>query len=223
MSERRLSVSATLDIKAFNIYLIGMMGRAGTNIGSLLATRLGYRFLDLDATIERLVDLSIPELFQTVGESEFRKIETQVLAEASAHIRLVVATGGGIAIERENWSHLHQGLVIWIDPAIDLLVARLQHDTTHPLSANSADLQSKLERLLAERRQWYAQADVHLPITRELTCDAIVDRILEGIVNFRMGTVAVVHPSVYIEPFYRISSLSSYRISSLSSPPKIIA
>ncbi len=64
-------------------------------------------------------------------------------------------------------------------------IGGLQYDTTHPLSATSEDLQSKLERLLVSRRQWYAQADVHLPITRELTSGAIVDRILEGTVNFR--------------------------------------
>jgi shikimate kinase len=169
------------DLQGLNIYLIGMMGCGKSTIGPLLADRLGYNFLDTDTTIEKLVSQSIAELFQTVGEPEFRKIETQVLTQVSAHIRLVVSTGGGIAIARENWNHLHQGLVIWLDPALDLLVERLQGDTTRPLLATSTDLRSKLDQTIAERRHRYAEADIHISIDRPLAPEEIVDLILAKI------------------------------------------
>jgi shikimate kinase len=169
------------DLQGLNIYPIGMMGCGKSTIGPLLAAQLGYGFLDTDTTIEKLVGQSIAEIFQTVGEPEFRQIETQVLAEVSAYTRLVVATGGGIAIERENWNHLHQGLVIWLDPSVDLLVERLQHDTTRPLLATPEELHAKLDRMLAERRHRYAQADIHIPITHKLTPEEIIDRILTAI------------------------------------------
>jgi shikimate kinase len=188
------------DLQGLNIYLIGMMGCGKSTVGPLLAARLGYNFLDTDTTLAKscakplgysfedteqseseLAAAIIAELFQTVGEPEFRSIETQVLAEVSAYTRLVVATGGGIAIERENWNHLHQGLVIWLDPAVDILVERLQGDTTRPILANSEDLQSKLDQLLSERRYRYAEADIHLPVLRDLTAEEIVDRILAAI------------------------------------------
>jgi shikimate kinase len=169
------------DLQGLNIYLIGMMGAGKSTIGPLLAEHLGYSFLDTDATIEKLVGQSVTEIFQTVGETEFRQIETQVLAEVSAHLRLIVATGGGIAIERENWHHLHQGLVIWLDPHVDLLVERLQGDTTRPLLATDEDLQSKLVQIRADRCDRYAEADIHLPITQNLTTEAIIDRILTAI------------------------------------------
>ena len=176
------------------------MGCGKSTIGPLLAARLGYNFLDTDTTIARscakplgysfdepepseseLVANIITELFQTVGEPEFRHIETQVLAEISAYTRLVVATGGGIAIERENWNHLHQGLVIWLDPSLDLLVDRLQNDTSRPILATSEDLRTKLDRILSERRHRYAQGDIHLPFSDNLTAEEIVDRILIAI------------------------------------------
>jgi shikimate kinase len=169
------------DLQGLNIYPIGMMGSGKSTIGPLLAEQLGYGFLDTDPTIEKLVGQSIVEIFQTVGEAEFRKIETQVLAEVSAYTRLVVATGGGIPIERENWNHLHQGLVIWLDPSVDLLVERLQGDTTRPILGTPKDLRSKLEQILAERRHRYAEADIHIPITHNLTSEEIVDRILTAI------------------------------------------
>jgi shikimate kinase len=71
-------------------------------VGKLLAEQLGYAFIDTDTTIEKLLDRSVTEIFTSVGEAEFREVETQVLAEISAHTRLVVATGGGIPIKREN-------------------------------------------------------------------------------------------------------------------------
>jgi shikimate kinase len=168
------------DLQGLNIYLIGMMGSGKSTIGPLLAQQLGYGFLDTDTTIEKLVGQSVSEIFQTVGEPEFRQIETQVLAEVSAHIRLVVATGGGIAIASENWHHLHQGLVIWLDPAINLLVDRLQGDTTRPILA-TADLPSKLTTLLAARRDRYAEADLQISIAQNQTPTEIVDRILTAI------------------------------------------
>ncbi len=190
------------DLQGLNIYLIGMMGCGKSTIGPLLTAKLGYGFLDTDITLAQscasakpldysfedpelsaseLAAKIITKLFQTVGEPEFRKIETQVLAEVSAYTRLVVATGGGIAIERENWNHLHQGLVIWLDPSIDLLVERLQNDTTRPILATSENLQTKLEHLLAERRHRYAEADIHIPIATKLAPEEIVERVLTAI------------------------------------------
>ncbi len=179
------------DLQGLNIYLIGMMGSGKSTIGPLLAEQLGYSFIDTDSTIEKLVGQNVTEIFKAVGEPEFRQIETKVLAEVSAHIRLIVATGGGIAIERENWNHLHQGLVIWLDPAVDLLVERLQGDTTRPLLANSTDLQAKLETMLAERRDRYSEADIQISIAQNLTAEEIVDRILAAIPTVLKAPIAI--------------------------------
>jgi shikimate kinase len=179
------------DLQGLNIYLIGMMGSGKSTIGPLLAEHLGYSFLDTDTTIEKLVGQSVTEIFQTVGETEFRQIETQVLAEVSAHLRLIVATGGGIAMERENWNHLHQGLVIWLNPQVEILVERLQDDTTRPLLADATDLQSKLAAMLAERRHRYAEADIQISIAQNLTTEEIIDRILTAIPTALKAPLAI--------------------------------
>jgi shikimate kinase len=163
-------------------------------IAKLYAKYLDYSLRDPDidkpelifqhknnSDIKKSVGEIITEIFQTFGEAEFRQTETKVLAEVSAYVRLIVATGGGIAIERENWNHLHQGLVIWLDPAVDLLVERLQDDTTRPLLAAADDLQSTLNTILAERYHRYAEADIHMPIARNLTAAEIVEQILAAI------------------------------------------
>ncbi len=167
------------DLQGLNIYLIGMMGSGKTTIGKLLAERLIYQFMDTDTTIEKIVGISVTEIFQTSGESEFRQLETQVLAEISAYTRLLVATGGGIAIKLENWNHLQQGLVIWLDVSVDVLAERLKNDLTRPILNTPGDLQSKLHQILADRRDRYAAADLHIPITSNLPPTEIVEQILK--------------------------------------------
>jgi shikimate kinase len=67
------------------------------------------------------VGKSIPEIFTNDSENTFRDLEQQVLAQVSAHTRLVVATGGGIVMRSLNWSHLHDGIVVWIDVLVEIL------------------------------------------------------------------------------------------------------
>jgi shikimate kinase len=165
------------DLQGLNIYLIGMMGAGKSTVGKLLAERLDYGFIDTDTTIEQVAGQSVDDIFQSSGEAEFRQIESQILGEISAYTRLVVATGGGIVVQRQNWSHLQQGLVIWLDVPIAVLLDRITHDTinTRPL-LKTPDPQATLVELLASRRDRYRSADLQIEISAEDTPDRIVER-----------------------------------------------
>jgi shikimate kinase len=106
-----------------------MMGAGKSTIGKLLATQLGYRFVDTDDLIVAYAKESIPAIFAKYGEAYFRELETKVLAEVSSHTRLVVATGGGIVMRDQNWSYLHHGIVIWLDVPLEELWQRLSHSS----------------------------------------------------------------------------------------------
>ncbi len=167
-------------LKGINIYLIGMMGAGKTTLGRELAKQLGYRFIDNDAVIEELHGQSISQIFSSVGEATFRQLESQVLAEVSACTNLVIATGGGIVLRRENWGYLHYGLVIWLDVPVELLYARLADDTTRPL-LQDADLKEKLQLLLEHRQPLYAQADLRFTLTEEELPEQLATRLLQEI------------------------------------------
>ena len=77
------------------IVLTGFMGAGKTTIGRLLAARLGWDFLDLDAYIESRTGLSVPAIFATHGEPHFRQLESNALASALGRGNLVLALGGG--------------------------------------------------------------------------------------------------------------------------------
>jgi shikimate kinase len=77
------------------ILLTGFMGAGKTTVGHLLAARLGWDFLDLDALIESRTALTVPAIFATHGEAHFRHLESQALAASLGRSNVVLALGGG--------------------------------------------------------------------------------------------------------------------------------
>ena len=161
-----------------SLYLVGMMGSGKTSTGRPLAQQLGYGFVDADAVIEQAAGCSIPEIFERDGEAGFRTLESQVLAAISQRHSLVVATGGGVVTQQENWGLLHSGIVIWLDVVPGQLMQRLKADSTVRPLLQTDDPDAALNALLNQRRPLYAEADLAVVIDQE-TPDAVADGILQ--------------------------------------------
>ena len=161
-----------------SLYLVGMMGSGKTSTGRPLAERLGYGFVDADAVIEQAAGCSIPDIFDRDGEAGFRSLESQVLSAISQRHSLVVATGGGVVTQPENWGMLHSGIVIWLDVVPDQLLQRLNADSTVRPLLQTDDPEAALNTLLNERRPLYAEADLTVVINDE-TPEAVADGILQ--------------------------------------------
>lgn len=167
-------------LKGINVFLVGLMGTGKTTVGHLLARELGYGFCDTDAVIETVASKTINQIFAEDGEEKFRQLETEVLAQVSAHTKLTVATGGGIVMRRFNWSYLHYGLVIWLDAPVEVLVDRFRGDTSRPLLRETNPAQA-LHKILDQRKNLYAEADLHIRISADDTPEQIVARIIAEI------------------------------------------
>ena len=161
-----------------SLYLVGMMGSGKTSTGRPLAQQLGYGFVDADAVIEQAAGCSIPEIFERDGEAGFRKLESQVLSAISQRHSLVVATGGGVVTQQENWGLLHSGIVIWLDVVPEQLIQRLRADTTVRPLLQTADPDAALNALLNQRRPLYAEADLTVVINEE-NPETVADGILQ--------------------------------------------
>ena len=161
-----------------SLYLVGMMGSGKTSTGRPLAERLGYGFVDADAVIEQAAGCSIPDIFDRDGEAGFRSLESQVLSAISQRHSLVVATGGGVVTQPENWGLLHSGIVIWLDVVPDQLLHRLNADSTVRPLLQTTDPEAALNALLNERRPLYSEADLTVVINDE-TPEAVADGILQ--------------------------------------------
>jgi shikimate kinase len=87
--------AAALPAHLRRLVLTGFMGAGKTTVGRLLAARLNWDFLDLDAYIESRAGLTVPSIFASHGERRFRRLESAALASALGRDRLVLALGGG--------------------------------------------------------------------------------------------------------------------------------
>ena len=90
------------------LVLTGFMGAGKSTIGRLLAARLGWNFLDLDAHLESRTNATIPQLFEQHGEARFRRLESTALASALGYSNIVLALGGGTPEELTNRLLLEQ-------------------------------------------------------------------------------------------------------------------
>lgn len=149
-------------LQGLNVYLVGMMGCGKSAVGRPLAEALGYRFLDADTALEGVAGRTVSEIFASDGEEGFRELETAVLGQLSAWHSLVVATGGGVVTRPQNWGHLRQGVVVWLDAPAERLLARLRQDATERPLLNSTDPEARLRTLLAQRLPLYGQADLRI-------------------------------------------------------------
>jgi shikimate kinase len=140
-----------------NIYLVGLMGAGKTTVGRQLARRLGRRFVDVDHEIVERTGVSIPTIFEIEGEEGFRRREAQAITELTSGTDVVLATGGGVVLNPDNRSRLHDtGWVVYLNVPPALLYERTRHDRNRPL-LRVPDPKAKLEELHAVRDPLYRE------------------------------------------------------------------
>ena len=171
-----------------SIILIGMKSSGKTTVGRILARKLGLRFTDMDAELERLHFkqegewLRFREIFKKHGKDYFRNLETAVLQAISVAqdpAPLVLATGGGLPLTDENRPLLKGlGTVIFLDVAPEVLLERIVRRGIPAFFPYPEDPQRSLAELLAVRRPIYA-ALAHITVAcRSESPETIVDMII---------------------------------------------
>lgn len=162
-----------------NIFFVGLMGAGKTTVGKLIAKRLGKTFYDSDHEIEQRTGVQIPVIFELEGEAGFRKREAAVIEDLSHMQDIVLATGGGAVLSKQNRENLSRnGMVVYLRASVPELWQRTKNDRNRPLLQTS-DPRAKLEALLAERDPLYREiADVIID-TGEQSVTTIVQHLEE--------------------------------------------
>jgi len=160
-----------------NIVLFGFMGTGKTRVGRAVAERLGMTYVDLDDLIEAREGTTIFEIFATKGEPYFRRLETEVAAEAARLEGHVIATGGGVVLNEENIHALEQtGVGICLNATAEEILERVKHETHRPLLAIEDPL-SKIRELLAYRAPFSSKVGRRIDTTGQ-PVEAIVEQIV---------------------------------------------
>ncbi len=170
----------TRDLKPnIRIYLCGMMGSGKSTVGRLLARRLNLPHFDLDEEIEKNAGKTIPEIFQHRGESEFRRLERELLDQL--HRTHGVHSLGGGALQNQQIVDLlkSSGFLIYLEAPLSQLSQRLGESKNRPLLNDKNRKQKKqtLEQLYIERTPYYHQANL-LISTESDSPEAVVQKIL---------------------------------------------
>jgi shikimate kinase len=165
-----------------SIVLVGMMGAGKSSVGRRLARRLGWDLLDSDRQVEEMTGRTVPEIWKSDGEAAFRRLESQVLADALASTTpRVIAAAGGVVLDEGNRRLLqeHQP-VVWLRAPVDVLVARVKRGDGRPLLEH--DPAGTVRRLEAERRPYYEEiADLVVDVDNESSADHVTERIARAL------------------------------------------
>ena len=151
------------------VSLVGYMGSGKSAVGLDLATKLNIPFIDLDSWIETKMNQSISELFKTLGEIKFRKLENESLLEILQNESdFVLATGGGTPVYYNNMSMietLSESFYLRLNPS-QLTERLINEKSTRPLIAHikDEDLPEFIAKHLFERRNFYEKAKYKLDV-----------------------------------------------------------
>lgn len=146
-----------------NVVLIGLMGSGKSTVGRMVASKLGFQFVDTDHMIADAARRSIPHIFEHEGEEAFRARESAALRSLLNRDHCVIATGGGIVTQERNHPLLrHLGFIVWLEADVATLHRRTAGGHDRPL-LKDGDPKAKLQRLLDARLPLYKQlADLRI-------------------------------------------------------------
>lgn len=172
------------------VALLGVRGAGKSTVGRALARRLDHTFVELDARIEQAADLRLSEIFALHGEAYYRRLEHQALVELSlSGVPAVVATGGSIVMDPENFARLRESAAtVWLraspedhwDRVIQQGDRRPMRDHPHALA--------ELRALLAAREPLYRQADVVVETSGRSVAE-VVDAVAASVVALASSRV----------------------------------
>lgn len=130
------------------------MGSGKSTVGRAVAEDLGWEFVDLDMTVAQRAGLSIPEIFDTLGEPYFRDLERLALLDVlEGSAERVVACGGGVVIDPRNRSRLLEVPTVFLWEDADVIYRRTR-GSGRPLRGTSYE---DFARRYAERLPYYLE------------------------------------------------------------------
>ena len=163
------------------IVIIGFMGAGKSTVGSVLASSIGWHFVDLDDEVARREGMPVHEIIRERGIADFRRVESTVGRELLRCRATVISVGGGWPAESGHMDMLDSTTVsIWLRVGAEAALDRIaESDTTRPL-LEVDDPVGTAEALLRERVPHYRRGNIVVD-TEDRAPEEVVMEILKHI------------------------------------------
>lgn len=150
------------------IIFIGYMGSGKTTVGKALSKELGMLFYDLDWYIESRMRKTVKQIFDSVGEEGFRKIEHNMLHEVAEFENVIISCGGGTPCFFDNMDYINQQAdTVYLKASPEVLYGHLKMGkSVRPLLLNKTpeEVREFIEQQLEQRRPFYEKAKFTLNV-----------------------------------------------------------
>ena len=168
--------------KINNIILVGPMGSGKTTIGRRLSERLSLDFFDSDHEIVNTTGVSIDHIFDVEGEKGFRDRESGVLKKLCSMPNIVLATGGGAVILKENRELMKKASsIIYLSSSVDQILRRTAKSKTRPLLEKSNNRRKTITDILEARDPLYREVSSLIIDTNGKKLNEVIDEIIEAL------------------------------------------
>jgi len=168
--------------KINNLILVGPMGSGKTTIGRRLSERLTLDFFDSDHEIVNTTGVSIDHIFDVEGEKGFRARESDVLKKLCSMPNIVLATGGGAIILKENRELMKKASsIIYLSSSVDQILRRTAKSKTRPLLEKSNNRRKTITDIVEARDPLYREVSSHIIDTNGKKLNEVIDEIIEAL------------------------------------------
>ncbi|MBL9172734.1 MAG: shikimate kinase [Verrucomicrobiales bacterium] len=140
--------------------LIGFMGVGKSTVAGLAAGLLRFQVIDTDRVIEERSGRRISDIFATDGEGAFRDREAALVLELESQAERVIATGGGLPMNPDNFASLQKhSFIVCLWASAETIYQRVRSQGHRPL-LQAPDPLERIRTLLTERTPVYRRADL---------------------------------------------------------------
>jgi shikimate kinase len=159
-----------------NIVLIGHMGSGKSTLGSYLAKKIDYKFIDTDEAIIEQINMPINDFFEKYSEKEFRDLEEKtILKLLENNTQYVIAFGGGAFQNIKVRSSVRKNATsVWLKCDLKTLAIRCSKKKNRPLLKNK-DIRSVLKELNKLRIDNFSKANHIFDVSKKTKSKLIID------------------------------------------------
>lgn len=137
------------------IIFIGFKHVGKSLIARKIAEQLQVDFIDLDQIIENRMGSSCRDIMQTQGQTYFRNLEKEVLADILQLKPAILALGGGTPMDANNQTLIQEQMVIHIKADRDAVFERIMKTGQPAFFSNEKNPRDSFNQLWDEREKIY--------------------------------------------------------------------